>query len=110
LGCDPAESRRFDVEGPGRVKRVTGTLVRGARSASPRARGYEGDTRVDGHVPPHNPQSMRELQQQKELRDERVRQAGGGRKRLEESNPGLRAALERIMGESTAGNPMSLLR
>jgi hypothetical protein len=53
---------------------------------------------------------MRELQQQKELRDERVRQAGGGRKRLEESNPGLRAALERIMGESTAGNPMSLLR
>jgi hypothetical protein len=53
---------------------------------------------------------IRELQQQKELPRERVRQQGGGRKRLEESDPGLQAALERIMEENTAGDPMSLLR
>jgi len=53
---------------------------------------------------------IRELQQQKELPRERVRQLGGGRKRLEESDPGLQAALERIMEENTAGDPMSLLR
>jgi hypothetical protein len=53
---------------------------------------------------------MRELQQRKELVRERVRQPGGGRKRLEEADPGLAAALERIMEENTAGDPMSLLR
>src|SRR6202049_2522075 len=53
---------------------------------------------------------MRKLQQQKDLPRERVRQLGGGRKRLEESDPGLQAALERIMEENTAGDPMSLLR
>jgi Rhodopirellula transposase DDE domain len=41
---------------------------------------------------------------------ERVRQAGGGRKCLEVADPGLTVALERIMEESTAGDPMSLLR
>jgi hypothetical protein len=53
---------------------------------------------------------IRELEQRKELPRERVRQLGGGRKRLEESDPGLQAALERIMEENTAGDPMSLLR
>ncbi len=41
---------------------------------------------------------------------ERVRQAGGGRKCLEVADPGLTVALERIMEESMAGDPMSLLR
>ena len=41
---------------------------------------------------------------------ERVRQGGGGRKCLEVADPGLTVALERIMEESTAGDPMSLLR
>jgi Rhodopirellula transposase DDE domain len=53
---------------------------------------------------------IRELKQRKELPRERVRQQGGGRKRLEESDPGLQAALERIMEENPAGDPMSLLR
>jgi hypothetical protein len=53
---------------------------------------------------------IRELRQRKELPSERIRQPGGGRKRLEESDPGLEAALEQIMEENTAGDPMSLLR
>jgi len=53
---------------------------------------------------------IRELRGQKGLPRERVRQPGGGRKRLEESDPGLQTALERIMEENTAGDPMSWLR
>jgi len=40
----------------------------------------------------------------------RIRQAGAGRKRVEESDPGLTRALKRIMDENTAGDPMNLLR
>jgi hypothetical protein len=40
----------------------------------------------------------------------RVRQPGGGRKRLEAADPGFGQALERLMDESTGGDPMSLLR
>jgi hypothetical protein len=40
----------------------------------------------------------------------RVRKAGGGRKRVEESSPGLKRALTRIVEERTAGDPMSHLR
>jgi transposase len=40
---------------------------------------------------------------------ERVRRVGGGRKRLEQNDPELTNALEKIMGESTAGDPMSPL-
>jgi hypothetical protein len=53
---------------------------------------------------------IRELQGQKGLPRERVRQPGGGRKRLEQSDPGLLTALEQIMEENTAGDPMSWLR
>ncbi|MGH9765402.1 MAG: ISAzo13 family transposase, partial [Blastocatellia bacterium] len=53
---------------------------------------------------------MRELQDERELSSGRVRQSGGGRKRLEEPDPKLESALERIMDENTAGDPMSLLR
>ena len=45
-----------------------------------------------------------------ELPEDRVRSAGGGRKRLERSDPGLTRALKRIMEENTAGDPMNLLR
>lgn len=41
---------------------------------------------------------------------ERIREPGGGRSRLEEHDPALVRALERIMRETTAGDPMSLLR
>lgn len=41
---------------------------------------------------------------------DRVRRSGGGRKRLEQSDPALTAALLQIMEANTAGDPMSLLR
>ena len=40
----------------------------------------------------------------------RVRRPGGGRKRVEEVDPELRRQLDRIMEETTAGDPMSLLK
>jgi hypothetical protein len=39
----------------------------------------------------------------------RVRRPGGGRKRLEEADPGLAAALEALMAESSRGDPESPL-
>lgn len=54
---------------------------------------------------------IRELQQGTRLKSvDRVRAAGGGRKRVEDADPGFGRALERIMAENTAGDPMSLLR
>jgi hypothetical protein len=40
----------------------------------------------------------------------RIRQVGGGRKSLEAQDPQLTQQLVRIMAETTAGDPMSLLR
>ena len=40
----------------------------------------------------------------------RIRNPGGGRKKLEETQPGIKEALESLMDESTLGDPMSLLR
>src|SRR5260370_6780135 len=53
---------------------------------------------------------IRELQQHKELPSERIRQPGGGRKRLEGFDPGLGGALEQSKAEDTAGDPKSPLR
>jgi len=82
-----------------------------AREALARGRGgLKAMFELTGMSRPTILKGMRELQQQKELPRERVRQLGGGRKRLEQSDPGLQAALERIMEENTAGDPMNLLR
>src|SRR5450755_2535014 len=40
----------------------------------------------------------------------RARRAGGGRKRVEEVDPDVRDLLDKILEETTAGDPMSLLR
>jgi transposase len=54
---------------------------------------------------------MRELRAEQSVGSgERVRQAGGGRKCLEVADPALTVALEQLMEENTAGDPMSLLR
>ena len=42
--------------------------------------------------------------------ERRLRRVGGGRKRSEQADPGLAKELDRIMEESTAGDPMSLLK
>jgi len=82
-----------------------------AREALARGRGgLKAMYELTGMSRPTILKGVRELQQRKELPRERVRQPGGGRKRLEEADPGLAVALERIMEENTAGDPMSLLR
>jgi Rhodopirellula transposase DDE domain len=83
------------------VARETLALGRGGLKAMNELTGMSRPTILKG---------IRELQQHKELPSERIRQPGGGRKRLEESDQGLEAALEQIMEENTAGDPMSLLR
>jgi DDE family transposase len=40
----------------------------------------------------------------------RIRKPGGGRKRVEQTDPAVRRALERIVEETTAGDPMSYLK
>jgi hypothetical protein len=58
-------------------------------------------------------QGLRELRGSKKLRAAAVgsvRQAGGGRKKVEESDPGLLLQLKAIVEETTAGDPMSPLR
>jgi len=40
----------------------------------------------------------------------RIREMGGGRKKVEETDPGLRGQLGKILEETTAGDPMSALR
>jgi hypothetical protein len=41
---------------------------------------------------------------------ERLRASGGGRKKVEEKDPGILNDLEKIMEENTSGDPMSLLK
>jgi hypothetical protein len=56
---------------------------------------------------------MRELQGRKRLKTPeagRVRQPGGGRKKAEELAPSIGHHLSRILEETTAGDPMSLLK
>jgi len=53
---------------------------------------------------------IRELQQGDLPPEGRIRRPGGGRKRLEQGDRGLIRALEHIMEENTAGDPMSHLR
>lgn len=54
---------------------------------------------------------IRELKESEVLsRDDRIRKAGAGRKRIEQLNPGFTATLERIMEKNTQGSPEALLR
>lgn len=55
---------------------------------------------------------IRELKQSRVLAEKtsRQRRPGGGRKRVEQTQPGLVKALEKILEETTAGDPMSPLR
>lgn len=54
---------------------------------------------------------MRELTQKKSLGETgRLRRPGAGRKAMEVTHPGFERALEKMMEETTAGDPMSPLR
>lgn len=55
---------------------------------------------------------IQELRSRRQLVAEegRVRKLGGGRKRVEEQDPEFRKLLDRIMDESTVGDPMSPLK
>jgi hypothetical protein len=72
--------------------------------------GISAMERLTGMSRPTILKGIRELRTQRTLESERVRRPGGGRKRVEQSDPGFEAALEAIMEENTAGDPMSLLR
>jgi hypothetical protein len=66
---------------------------------------------VSGLSKPTIIKAIRELGSDEELRREgRIRQTGGGRKRVEEEYPKLPELLSKAMEESTAGDPMSLLK
>jgi hypothetical protein len=81
------------------------------REALARGRGgISAMERITGMSRPTILKGIRELRARKKLAVERVRRPGGGRKRLEHRDTGFEMALEGIMAENTAGDPMSLLR
>ena len=67
---------------------------------------------VSGLSKPTVIKGVKELRSPQALRPEggRIRQVGGGRKTIEERDPQIAQLLGRIMEETTAGDPMSLLR
>src|SRR4030066_2068325 len=83
-----------------------------AKEALSRGRGgLKAMSEIAGMSRPTILKGMRELRQQKPLDvTERIRRSGGGRKRLEDSDPRFAPPLEKLMEENTAGDPMSLLR
>jgi hypothetical protein len=76
--------------------------------------GWGGVTRVHEVTGISRPTIMKGIRELKGLDPlsllERIRRPGGGRKPLEHHDPGLTRALERIVNENTAGDPMSALR
>jgi hypothetical protein len=73
--------------------------------------GIAGICRLTGVSKPTVIKGIKELKTHSELGlGDRIRRAGGGRKRLEARSPGIEKALQTIMGETTAGDPMSLLK
>jgi hypothetical protein len=83
-----------------------------AREAIARGRGgITAMQKMTGMSWPTILRGIRELDERRRLgAPGRVRQPGGGRKRIEERHPRFEAALERILDENTADDPMSLLR
>jgi hypothetical protein len=53
---------------------------------------------------------IRELREDDLPEPGRARRPGGGRKPVEDDDPGLTKALKKVMDDNTAGDPMSLLR
>lgn len=53
---------------------------------------------------------MNEVQSKKHAITTRLRKEGGGRKKIAEKHPELTTKIEQILDESTAGDPMTLLR
>jgi len=53
---------------------------------------------------------IRELKQGKIIQQNRIRKAGGGRKKIAVKNPTVQKHIENILDENTAGDPMSKLK
>ncbi|MDG7015865.1 MAG: ISAzo13 family transposase [Nitrososphaerota archaeon] len=71
--------------------------------------GLKEMNRLTGMSRPTIIRGMRELREGRLVPTERVRLAGGGRKRVEESSPGFESSLKGIMEENASGDPTSLL-
>jgi hypothetical protein len=76
--------------------------------------GWGGVTRVQEVTGMSRPTILKGIRELKEFGTlpllERIRRPGGGRKPLEDHDPGFTKALGLIMKENTAGDPMSALR
>jgi hypothetical protein len=83
-----------------------------AREAMLRGRGGIAEMcRLTGVSKPTVIKGMKELKTEPELGlSERIRRPGAGRKKLEDRDPGIGEALRAIMDETTAGDPMTLLK
>ena len=55
-------------------------------------------------------QGVKEIKGEKPLISDQIRKSGGGRRRIIEDNPKIIEALDKILDESSAGDPMTLLK
>jgi hypothetical protein len=109
MDVEEAIKRRFELLAPGldeRQRRLLAAseavvLGRGGGVAVSRATGVSRRVIRAG---------IRELQEPESLPPGRVRRPGGGRKSAVEKDPGLPAALERLIEPTTRGDPESPLR
>lgn len=75
--------------------------------------GWGGIERVHewtGLTRPTIRRGIKELEDTETLPTDRVRRGGGGRRRIEDADKGVKAALAAIVDETTAGDPMSALK
>jgi len=101
--------RRFQLLAPAlneRTRRLWAateaqSLQRGGVSLVARATGISRSVIATG---------LGELKERRSLSNERIRQRGGGRRRLEQSDPLLRKELEDLVDPSSRGDPESSLR
>ena len=72
--------------------------------------GLKAMNELTGMSRPTIMKGMNELRSRRFLDSGRIRNPGGGRKRKDVADPKLKTLLERMMEETTAGDPMSALR
>ena len=107
------ESEALWLKVLGTLNELQARLLVAQRSTEMGRGGISQMSRLTGMSRPTIMRGVVELRSRKELQqiqEGRIRRAGGGRKRVEELDRGVTRELSRIMDETTAGDPMSLLK
>jgi len=105
--------RKSLAEGPRYAERVSGALFVADKALDQGRGGISRLSELTGMSRTTITKAVAELNSRKKLavvERGQIREAGGGRKKVEDSDPGLPAQLSKILEETAAGDPMSALR